>query len=268
MPDFRVDHGPGYSETLNLGGTYNSGAANAKGSYGVAIASTTWDIDELLVTIGQPNGVVSGLVDIAVGATGSEVVIAADILAGGDARAASSFTIPVPIPAGSQISARSQDSTGALAWQIRMTGIRRSLWTPPAAGRIVTYGAITATSKGTQIDPGAVANTYGAWTQITASTSEDLAALQVRLGGQANSAPTASALGFYLDVAVGGAGSEVPFIVGLPFGSMTTGWYAPQWNQWLPAGIPAGSRLAIRARSNVTDATDRLFGVALYGLVL
>lgn len=269
MPDFRIDHGPGYTETVLLGGTFNSPAgANTKGSYVAAVASTAFDFDELLVTIGQPNAVVSGLVDIAVGGTGSEVAIAENILHGVDARGTSAISLPVPIPAGSRISARVQDSAGSGAWPIRMTGIRHSLWAAPAGGRIVTYGALTATSKGTQIDPGAVGSTYGAWAQITAATAEDIAALQVRISGNANAVPSASAVQFFLDVGIGAPGSEVGFIVGLPFGSQTSGWYAPNWNHWFPAGIPSGSRLAVRARSNITDATDRLFGVALYGLVL
>lgn len=268
MPDFRVDHGHGYSETLLLGGTFNSGTANVKGSYGVVTPSTSFDIDEVLLTMGQPNAVLSGLVDLAVGGSGSEIVIVSDILCGADRRDVSSMSVPIPIQAGSAISMRVQDSTGAGAWPMRVTGIRHSLWATPPGGRVVTYGAITATSKGTQIDPGAVAHTYGSWVTLSASTTEDIAAMQVRISGNANTAPQASAAQFFLDVGVGGAGSEVPFIVGLSFASQTTGWFRPQWNHWFPAGIPAGSRLAVRARSNVTDATDRLFGVALYGLVL
>ena len=33
----------------------------------------------------------------------------------------------------------------------------------------------------------------------------------------------------------------------------------------LPVAIPAGSRIAVRAQCSITDATDHLFDIALYG---
>jgi len=33
-----------------------------------------------------------------------------------------------------------------------------------------------------------------------------------------------------------------------------------------PVAIPSGSRIAARAQCNISDATDRLFDVAVYGV--
>lgn len=266
MPDFRSDLGPGFAQVVTFGNTVTSGSANTKGSWTEIVASTAFAADELLLTLGQSNAICSGLVDIAIGASGSEQIIAADILCAGSPRMATSFPLPLSVPVASRIAARVADSDGAQAFQVRVNLIRSGLWATPPAGQILTIGANAADSGGVAVDPGGSINTYGAWSQITGSTSAYIAALSVRIGGANNAAPADSALGFYLDIGVGGSGSEVAIYEGLPFGSQSAGWYGPNPGMWLPAGIPAGSRLAARARSNVTDATDRLFDVVLYGL--
>ena len=266
--DWPISYGNGYSQTVYLGGSFNSGVANVKGTYGVISSSTAFDADGVLLSIGQPNSIVSGLVDFSIGSTGSEQIVCADILSGGSARMATNMFLPISIPAGTQIQTRVQDSVGGGAWPVRVMLLRGGFWHPPMGHKIITLGAVTATSKGTQIDPGAVGSTYGAWSQITASTTDDIAALTFRVSGQANAAPSDSALQFYIDIGVGGSGSEVAVIDGFGFGSQSSGWYGPNPTIWFPAGIPAGTRISARARSNITDATDRLFGVALHGLVI
>lgn len=268
MPDIRADMGPGYAQVVAYGNTVTSGSANTKGSWVELVASTAFDADQLLITLGQSNAICSGLVDVAIGASGSEQIIVANILCAGSPRMATSFHLPLGVPAGSRIAARVADTDGAQAFQVRVNLIRAGLWANPSSGSIVTLGANTADSGGVAVDPGSTINTYGSWSQVTASTSDYIAALAVRIGGADNAAPADSALGFYLDIGVGGAGSEVAIYEGLPFGSQSAGWYGGNPAVWFPAGIPAGSRLAARARSNVTDATDRLFDVVLYGHVI
>ena len=41
----------------------------------------------------------------------------------------------------------------------------------------------------------------------------------------------------------------------------------PRAQMWYPVSIPAGSRVAARARAGTTDATDRTFDLILYALV-
>lgn len=100
-------------------------SANTKGSWVELVASTSYDIDLLIVALGsrdQTGSIVtcSWLVDIGVGAAGSEVVIVPNLwtaLTDYSAGAACQSSVPVTppivrrIPAGSRIAARAQCSS-------------------------------------------------------------------------------------------------------------------------------------------------------------
>ncbi len=270
MPDFALSSGGGYS--LGVGAAIvavANASANTKGSWVGVVASTSFEADALLVGMAQAGNTLTHLVDFAVGGSGSEQIIAADILHGGHGRMMTWAQLPVSIPAGSRIAARCQASTGSAQVQVRVVLIRQGLLGIPAGGRVATLGANTADSGGTQIDPGAVGNTYGSWVEISASTPDDIAALLPRIGNIANSAPTDSAANYYYDIGIGGAGSEVAIVDGFPFSVSSNGSYGGGGPPiWLPVSIPAGSRIAARAKANVTDATDRLFDLSLLALIL
>lgn len=269
MPDFPLGPGgAGFTQVVSTASTVTSGAANTKGSFTELVASTAFDADGVIFLGNRPSGTGTGLYDLAVGAAASETVIISNLLNGGISRHAEYIHVPISIPAGSRISARSQDTTGAVAHQCRCMLTRGNLWQTPPAGRLVTLGAVTGTSRGTTIDPGASLGTYGSWATLSASTDGDIAAILLKIGGGGNAAPSDSAAAFFVDVGVGAAASEVALVDGFPFPSSTVGNYGPLPPIWLPAGIPAGSRISARAKSNITDATDRLFDLVVYGLVI
>ena len=131
--------------------------------------------------------------------------------------------------------------------------------------RCVTYGADPATTIGASIDPGAVAHTKGAYTQLTAATTSTIKWLGISISNKKNTAHAATTT-WLMDIAVGGAGTEGVVIPDLSFISMSTnqGFHPSYYS--LPVDIPTGSRIAVRAQCDITDATDRTFDVILYGV--
>lgn len=95
------------------------GVANTKGVYAEIIASTAFDVNELVLCIGNNNNfalaVCSFLIDIAIGTSGSEEVIVSNLLFTSDDTSDMIYPmytgpIPIQIPAGSRIAVRSQCS--------------------------------------------------------------------------------------------------------------------------------------------------------------
>lgn len=240
-----------------------SATANTKGAWLELIASTAEDFDRLLVMFSQATSNVSHLLDVGIGAAGSEVVIAPDIHTSAGNNASEWFEVPRSIPAGTRIAVRNQCSTASSQLRVGVVGSKGGWFTPQGGGDIAAYGAATADSGGTSIDSGATANTFGAWVQLTASTGADVKALAVRTGGKNNVTPTTGQ--GLLQIGVGAAAAEVglfevPFQIGT-----TRDNFGPMPPSWFPVSVPAGSRLAARWMSTVTDATDRQMDVVAYG---
>lgn len=243
-----------------------AGSANVKGSYTELIASTAHDAHGIVINLMRTSAGGDYLVDIAIGGAGSEQIIVADLLRStlGATFSHQPIFVPIYIPAGSRISARIQSTTGSATFSMIVTLVQGGDVMPGSEGICVTYGAASGDSGGTSIDPGGSANTKGSYSQITASTTRPIHWLIVAIGGQGNAARTSA--GWLMDIAIGGGGSEQVIVPNIPLSSHgNTDEMFPQFIE-LPVCIPAGSRLAVRAQSGITDATDRLFDVILYGV--
>ena len=237
--------------------------ANTKGAYTQLVASTGFDYDGLLVMYAAVSANVSYLLDVAIGAAASEVIIAGDIHTSWQNNIPQWFYIPRPIPAGTRIAARCQSSTLSSQMRVSAVGVKGGWFAPSGGGDVVTLGANTADSGGTPIDAGATANTFGAWVQLAASTTSDIKGMCCTSGGINNATPTTGQ--GLLQIGVGAAAAEQP-VLELPFQMGTAGDnYGPLPHLWLPCSIPAGSRVAARWMSTVTDATDRIFDVVAHG---
>ena len=270
MPDFPIQYGAGRSVTPTHAATQLliSGATNTKQAWVEYITSTSADSSGLWVSMMNGNGANhSFLVDIGIGAAGSEVVIASNILVAQVSYVPVSIFLPFAIPAGSRISARAQGSTNVTAVWPRFTLKQASFWSPPPGGQLLTMGAVTASTRGTALTGNN--GSFGSWAELTASTSADIAALWVIAGNVANTAPIAGDISALLiDIGVGGAGSEVSIARPIPLPTDTAGRMLDSLAHWLPRCIPAGSRVAARYWSNTTDATDRKIEVVAYGLAI
>lgn len=269
MPDFPTQYTPGFLENAATGGTVTASVTtNTKGVYTELITSTGYDADGIMITLQQNSGTVGALMDFAIGAAGSEQIVMANVIIGQVTRLSTYVFIPISLPAGSRVAARVQATASGQAFAIATHLYRAGLWGPPPGGTIVTFGADTSDSGGQVIDPGAVLDTYGAWAQLSASTGQDIAGIYLMVANRQNAAPTDQATNFYLQLGIGAAASEVVIWGPIRFSSSSVGTYGPLPPVWFPVSIPAGSRLAARARAGTTDATDRLFDLVVYGLVI
>lgn len=267
--DFPIQHTPGFLENAATGGiVYAPASTHTKGTYTELITSTAYDADGIMVSL-QANNVVAGaLMDFAIGAAGSEQIVMANVIIGQTARLTTYVFIPISLPAGSRVAARCQSTNSSQAFAVATHLYRAGLWGPPPGGTIVTLGADTSDSGGQVIDPGATVDTYGSWAQLSASTSQDIAAVYLMLANRQNTAPAAESVNFYLQLGIGAAASEVVVWGPIRFSSSSSGSYGPLPAVWFPVSIPAGSRLVARARAGTNDATDRLFDLVVYGLVV
>lgn len=252
------------TQFLALATAAASATAHTKGTWTQLIASTSAESGLLMV---RADGVstaateTSMLLDIGVGASGSETPIMENLAIGGASVSSGASNgllapLPVRIPSGSRVSCRIQ----ALIPSDTCT-VSASLFAMNAQQMLPTsvdvIGTDTATSRGT-----AFSGASGSWTQITASTSQRyraLFAVPSVIGTDIVSFNTA------LEIAVGAAGSEVE--VGRVYVDyrntesvfhVSRVFYAP-----IACDIAAGSRLSVK--TPVSADPDR-YGVCLIGV--
>jgi len=256
---------------VTFGKNLVTGAANTKNaSWLELIASTPFHAHSLIVLPG-PDDPTDYLIDIAIGAAGSEVIIINNLThSHGNTlyygqNVVSMFQIPVNIPAGTRISVKAQGyaATKTISFSAYILNNNNFKGIYPT-GKIITYGANTADSGGVSIDPGGTVKTKGAWSEIT-SSCEALQGLVMAFGNQRNA--NRAWAGWIIDLGIGAAGSEQVLIPdwGL-MGNQTTSALTPTYSPYLPISIPAGTRLSMRAACYINDATDRLIDGFIYGV--
>lgn len=225
-------------------------------------ASVPFDCCGILLDFRNANsGPVDFLMDIGFGAAASEAAVLSNIMMSeGVTFNKVPLVIPLCIPAGTRLSARIQQSTGAKGMHLGMQLIAGS----GGYQRSATWGANTGDSGGVSIDPGASINTKSGWFEVVASAGFDVKFIIVSFGNRANAAETTAA--YLLDIGVGAALSEAVLIPNLSF-IVDTATDAPTPGILaFPVSIPAGSRVAVRVMSSTNDATDRLKDVSIVAL--
>jgi hypothetical protein len=255
-------------DSANSGGVTvtASGSADTKGSYTQLIAATTFEYAALTITITHVNPTIAFLVDIAIGAAASEVVLIPDIfLPRGWTDSTITpirFTLPIAVPAGSRVSARCAGTTGGLGIRVSAVGVAPDPIVPSSGSSVWAVKHATL-SKGIVVDAGGSANTKGSWVELVASTVHAAHWLQV-LAGRENTIGGAIN-GWLLDIAVGAAASEVVLIPDLFFAGESTRDQAIL-SMGVPCDIPAGSRIAARCQSDNATVNQRELLVALLGV--
>lgn len=248
---------------------YPSLTANTKGAWVELVAASSIDASAVTVMIPEGYGGTDYLIDIGIGPVGSEQVLIANLnisignISYGD-KVAFCSRIPVAIGSGTRISARAQ-GTGTSSSRYIRVGVLLEANGQQSGGSVVTIGASTADSGGTNIDPGAVDNTKGAWTEITASCPEDLKAAIIGFGTGANTAMTNCT--WLCDIGIGGIGVEQVIIPNIALAAHDyPDAIIPVHTPCFEVGIPAGTRIVARAACTIVDATDRKFDVFIYGI--
>ena len=206
------------------------------------------------------------LVDVATGSVGNEVVIFNNFyvnLSTSSGRGKPpTLDLPIYIPAGTRVIIRYQATSTAagLLVQIKLTE-RDEFFTNRLFSISSTFGAVSSgNSRGTDVDPGAVINTYGSWTSIGSVTSRPIRELLASIAIGTNS--TASDYVFTLQIGYGATPEIVAEFSGLTTASYDT--FNPDI-VFMPVKIPNGEQIKIRAKCDGNDATDRIFDVVLIG---
>jgi len=279
MADFSTQGGLQVAESAGIvsadtGGTAitANATANTKGSYTELIASTSYHTSFVTVTIIYADDATAAdyLVDIAIGAASSEVVIIPNLLftkAGTTATNISRqqtyhYSFPIEIASGTRISARVQCTTGSEAIDVSMQLFGQSLMPSSAGSRVVAMGATTADSGGTQVTAG-TSNSKGSYTQLTAS-SDHIKGFVLAMGWR--NIDFAANIRLQIDVAIGSAASEkiiLPdWMLMLNEAEMINNPTSP----FIPLEIPSGSRVSIRVQQNSTNSRGNIDYI-IYGVV-
>lgn len=255
------------TSTSGLTVVTSDAAGNTKGTWTELIASTAYDTAFVVAYLMGGNQ--NFLVDIGIGASGSEVVLIPNLHQTLGAPGLTtqnfcfSYSCPVAIPKGTRIAARCQDGTGARTIQVSLLLVAAS---PYLRGyqRVEMLNNSGSTVGG--VDPGATANTKGSYSQLTASSSFTYKAIIPMVFAQ-SAAPAADATGL-VDIAIGAAASEVVVLANIPYSvEASAANRLATALPLVPIMIPSGSRIAARAQCSTNDDTNqtRRARVGLWG---
>jgi hypothetical protein len=244
--------------------TANS-SAHTKGNYAQLVASTSADASFLLLVLDSFNTTATNtasLIDVAVGASGSETNIATNIAVGGAAQVPGSsggviIAFPIKISSGTRLSARIQSVvTGGKTGRVFAFVIDAGDYaTAPTTVDVI--GTDAATSKGTEFS-----GSSGTWVEAVASTAQAYRA--VGLVCSLHDSDSANNTSLVFDVGVGASGSEV---------AIGNTRYAINNNEQsanlapfsclFGRNIPSGSRLAVK---HPFTANPSKYGFTLIGI--
>lgn len=243
-----------------------AGAANTKGAWTTLLAATAAQADAIALSfVITSTGARDYLVDLGIGAAGSEVVIVPNVLVSNSTASfiGVSALLPIRLAAGVRLAARCQSSAGAATLQVSGQLFAGGWPLANAATVCTAYGVSTGSTRGTSVDPGAVINTKGAYSQLTAATTAACTAVVVAIGSQQNGVRTNA--NHLVDIATGGAGAETVVIPNLVLvQDSVDDVVKPQLFGPFPLAIATATRIAARQQCSINDATDRLIDVAVY----
>ncbi len=228
-----------------------SATANVKGAYVQATASTSFDATFVSLQLGNLFSVANRqyAIDMAVGAGGSELVLANNLMVADSAavQTQKQYCFPCNIAAGTRIAFRCQvSSSTTIGARVYMQLFGGDVLQPEGYAGVDAIGFVAASTRGATVNSSTV--TKGPYTQVTAATTRDYAAISVT--------PCLVVGQHIFDVAIGAGGSEQ---VILPNMASIGGnpWASPA----IPIQVPLGTRIAARGEATVANAMD----VVVYG---
>lgn len=231
--------------------------SHTKGAWTELIAATGLPASGLWVTsvggINVTSTDTSMLVDIGLGAAGSEQVVIANIPFGFVA-ASTPIWVPLSVPDGSRVAARAQAAVSADTIQLQVLMVNGG-WHVSGGNRCTTYGADVTDSGGVTLTTVSGANAKGPWTEIAASTSSPMRWMTAMIIGQAGVSgwSVGNAL---VDFAYGAAGSEQILVA-----DMAAQWTGSEFimahQLTVPVSLPTGTRLSARYQCTAVSSNSR-----------
>lgn len=211
---------------------------------------------------------------IGIGAAGSEVTIVPNLIYSQAGLGVSTIVLPVAIPAGTRLAAQFMSDAANDSGKISVTTYN-STFGNPTNGQIESFGyAGTGAIHGTIVDPGPNANTSGSWVTVVPSVPTDWSGFIIGFDVAGYSPTSAESFvgPMLVDIGIGPAGAEqviVPSVNAYRWcsndGTTAVSEVKPSFSPYIPMHIAAGTRIAVRAQSSITDASSRVIGVSLYG---
>lgn len=249
---------PGVTEAGTAVSHYVTTAHTKNPTYTELIAATAFDAQLIVIGVNSnsvANGNSSTLLDIAIGAASAETVIIPDLLAGflnSTTSITRSYIIPLYIPAGSRLSARTQSVrvTGSVNVVVQLFGGPRTPDEWWYGSTVEAIGEDAATSAGTKFTPGA---TGAEGTGVSLGTlSQDAKCLVLGIQGHPDDVSW-SARGYHFDVGIDSASTEwleADRFFGVASASETIGHDVPWWPIFRP--FPSGTEIMVRGECSGT----------------
>ena len=210
------------------------------------------------------------LFDFAIGSAGSEQVFLSNFACAFSSVGATAsrshngfITIPITLPAGSLIRARSQSSYVPHAGGYVLVTTSYNYPSPWTGSEITTYGATTASSSGTTLTANAADFTYGAYSQLTASCDR-MDCFFVAVFPRTSQTSFNDQDGVW-ELAVGVAGSENTIASGTVQANSATRITHPQWFGPFFQQVAKGQRLSARLMRQGTTS-QRTLDIIVYGV--
>lgn len=278
MADFPVYDGSvfqaiGVSTSTSKGTTLTSGVSgHTKGSWVELSSSAPEGITSFVVQLynTQESSSASRVsVDIGIGSAGSEVVLVPDLRTlMRTMTTAGTFYIPMAIPGGVRVAARLQAGTGgSRTCDVAIGVFRGGFLSSPPLTQATHYGFVSAGTVGTEVDPGAAANTKGAASEITASCTNPIRSMILCIGNTSDAnynPPTRLDDGYLLDIGVGATPDYIitnyPLTTCTPIDCLSPWVVGP-----FDCCIPAGTRIVARAQSSENADPPRKFDLSILG---
>jgi hypothetical protein len=243
----------------------------------IGAANTANDISWIVIGIDVANSVTNAmLVNIGIGASGSVNTVINDLSCAPTANqdlsswGSSLYSFPLQIQANNALWAQCQASTASATCCITVLGFEGSFLASEGCAGIDTYGANTANSFGTALDPGASAETKGSWVSMVTSTGKDICGLFGCIDPQGQTTGAANTQAYLIDIGIGSSGSQNTIVSNYPYQSSrysTIVGIPDKTNiPFFPINIPAGTNIWARCQCNQTTATVRIIGLTLYGV--
>jgi hypothetical protein len=262
MPWFTSDAGMnamgGHITSTSLMTTVTASAtANAVGNWIPLHAAVPFPVFGVDLFMGKGSWAVAAtstmaLFDLGFGASGVEAAIAQDIAFGGSVPFVS-WTLPVYIPVASRVvmRIRSAIASKSSTFAIRLYGGGQGV---EGGHKAVTYGAVTASSRGTALNLPTSANVKPTtWTLITAATTSPMRWLLV--GISAPPTTLATAADGLLDIGVGSP--EAVVVPDIPFSISANEEVNGAMPLMFPVNIPVGARLSARYQATGITAASQ-----------
>lgn len=198
----------GYVANDGSGKVITAGSGTAKGGYEELSAATADDWSGFVVNFGVASSSSNRyLVDIAIGAAASEVVILPNVyIQPSTLQGYTSFRVPLQVPAGSRVAVRCSSSQNGGTMKVGITGLVANAANPPG---FTTATAIVAADTG-NVRPSSISvsatTSATTWTELEDVTAAEYGAFLMI--ASENATPGTSGQGLRMSLATGAAAAE------------------------------------------------------------